>query len=111
MVIIPLLVIELKATPNGNRSNDFNWKQKSSFLNVVQYNTTSRSIIFHLQIYIALPENLINRATLEYVPGLTYLTNDFYWRQKSSSLNLVQIIPPVSLLYFTSKFIWPNRKI
>ena len=49
MVIIPLLVIELKATPNGNPNNDF------------------------------------------------------YWRQKSSSLNLVQIIPPVGLLYFTSK--------
>ena len=29
--------------------------------------------------------------------------DDFYWRQKSSSLNLVQIIPPVGLLYFTSK--------
>ena len=49
MVIIPLLVIELKATPNGNPNDDF------------------------------------------------------YWRQKSSSLNLVQIIPPVGLLYFTSK--------
>ena len=51
MVIIPLLVIELKATPNGNPNDDF------------------------------------------------------YWRQKSSSLNLVQIIPPVGLLYFTSKSI------
>ena len=30
-------------------------------------------------------------------------SDDFYWRQKSSSLNLVQIIPPVGLLYFTSK--------
>ena len=58
MVIIPLLVIELlKATPNGNPSDDF------------------------------------------------------YWRQKSSSLNLVQIIPPVGLLYFTSKFIQPNRNV
>ena len=51
MVIIPLLVIELKATPNGNPNDDF------------------------------------------------------YWKQKSSSLNLVQIIPPVGLLYFTSKSI------
>ena len=51
MVIIPLLVIELKATPNGNPSDDF------------------------------------------------------YWRQKSNSLNLVPIIPPVGLLYFTSKSI------
>ena len=51
MVIIPLLVIMLKATPNGNPSDDF------------------------------------------------------YWRQKSNSLNLVQIIPPVGLLYFTSKSI------
>ena len=33
------------------------------------------------------------------------LENDFYWRQKSNSLNLVQIIPPVGLLYFTSKSI------
>ena len=53
MVIIPLLVIELKATPNGNPSNDFYWRQKSSSLNIVQYNTTSRPIIIHLQIYIA----------------------------------------------------------
>ena len=36
MVIIPLLVIELKATPNGNPSDDFYWRQKSSSLNVVQ---------------------------------------------------------------------------
>ena len=54
MVIIPLLVIELKATPNGNPSNDFYSRQKSSSLNVVQYSTTSRPIIIiHLQIYIA----------------------------------------------------------
>ena len=53
LVIIPLLVIELKATPNGNPSDDFYWRQKSSSLNVVQYNTTSRPIIIHLQIYIA----------------------------------------------------------
>ena len=53
MVIIPLLVMELKATPNGNPSNNFCWRQKSSTLNVVQYNTTSRPIIIHLQIYIA----------------------------------------------------------
>ena len=36
LVIIPLLVIELKATPNGNPSDDFYWRQKSSSLNVVQ---------------------------------------------------------------------------
>ena len=51
MVIIPLLVIELKATPNGNPSDDFYWRQKSSSLNVVQYNTTSNrptgGIILH----------------------------------------------------------------
>ena len=47
MVIIPLLVIDLKATPNDNPSNDFYWRQKFSSLNVVQYDTTSRSIIFH----------------------------------------------------------------
>ena len=50
MVIILLLVIELKATLNGNPSNDFYWTQKSSSLNVVQYNTTSRPIIIHIQI-------------------------------------------------------------
>ena len=53
LVIIPLLVIELRTTPNGNPSDDFYWRQKSSSLNVVQYNTTSRPIIIHLQIYIA----------------------------------------------------------
>ena len=55
MVMIPLLVIKLKATPNGNPSNDFYWRQKSSSLNVVQYSTTSRPIIIiiHIQIYIA----------------------------------------------------------
>ena len=46
-VISPLLVIELKATTNGNPTNDFYWRQKSSFLNVVQNNTTSRPIISH----------------------------------------------------------------
>ena len=46
-------VAEVKATPNGNPSDDFYWRQKSSSLNVVQYNTTSRPIIIHLQIYIA----------------------------------------------------------
>ena len=81
MVIIPLLVIELKATPNGNPSNDFYWRQKSSSLNVEQYNTTSRPIIIHLQLYIAQPENLINRATLEYVPGLTHILLSNYQLQ------------------------------
>ena len=34
-------------------------------------------------------------------------SNDFYWRQKSSSLNVVQyrLIPPVGLLLFTYKSI------
>ena len=36
MVINPLLVIELKATPNGNPSNDFYWRQKSNSLNVLE---------------------------------------------------------------------------
>ena len=36
MVIIPLLVIELKATPNDNPNDDFYWRQKSSSLNLVQ---------------------------------------------------------------------------
>ena len=81
MVIIPLLVIELKATPNGNPSDDFHWRQKSSSLNVVQYNTTSRPIIIYLQIYIAQPENLINRATLEYVPGLTHILLSINYNQ------------------------------
>ena len=62
-------------------NDDFYWRQKSSSLNVVQYNTTSRPIIIHLQVYIAKPENLINRATLEYVSGLTLLV-----RFRSNSL-------------------------
>ena len=33
MVIISLLVIELKATPNGNPTNNFYWRWKSSSLN------------------------------------------------------------------------------
>ena len=45
MVIIPLLVIEPKATPIGNPSDNFYWRQKSSSLNLVQYNTTT---IIHL---------------------------------------------------------------
>ena len=36
MVIIPLLAIKLKATPNGNQTNDFDWRRKSSSLNIVQ---------------------------------------------------------------------------
>ena len=47
MVIVHLLAIELKATLNGNPTNDFYWGRKSSFLNVVQCNTTSRRFIFH----------------------------------------------------------------
>ena len=47
MVINPLVAIELKATPNGNPTNDFYWRQKSSSRNVVQCNTTSESITFY----------------------------------------------------------------
>ena len=50
-------------------------------LNVVQYSTTSRPIIIYLQIYIAWPENLINRATLEYVTGLTHILLSSYQLQ------------------------------
>ena len=46
LVIIPLLVIELKATPNGNPSDDCYWRQKSNSLNVVQYNTTVGLLLF-----------------------------------------------------------------
>ena len=46
LVIIPLLVIELKTTPNGNPSDDCYWRQKSSSLNVVQYNTTVGLLLF-----------------------------------------------------------------
>ena len=42
-----LSAIELKATPNGNPTNDFCWRQKSSSLKVVQCNTTSRPITIH----------------------------------------------------------------
>ena len=59
----------------------FYWRQKSNSLNVVQYNTSSKPIIIHLQIYIALPENLINRATLEYVPGLTHILLSITYNQ------------------------------
>ena len=45
MVSIPLLAIELKATPNGNPINDFYSKRKSSSFNVVQWHTTSKPII------------------------------------------------------------------
>ena len=64
-----------------NYSNDFYWRQKSSSLNIVQYNTTSRPIIVQLQIYTALPKNLINRTTLEYVPGLTQILLSSYQLQ------------------------------
>ena len=45
----------LKSVLNAQSLNngDFYWRQKSSSLIVVQYNTTSRPIIIHLQIYIA----------------------------------------------------------
>ena len=72
MVIIPLLVMELKATPNGNPSNDFYWRQKSSSLNVVQYNTTSRPIYSPTNLY-SLTGKFNQPGTLEYVPGLTHI--------------------------------------
>ena len=49
MVINSLLAIELKAIPIGNPTDNFYSKQKSSSLNVVQYDTISRSIIFYCQ--------------------------------------------------------------
>ena len=36
MMIISLLAIKFKLTPNGNPTNDTYWRQKSSSLNVVQ---------------------------------------------------------------------------
>ena len=78
MVTISLVVIDLKATPNCNPSNDFYWRQKSSSFNGVQYNITSRSVIIHLLIYIASPENLINPSSMEYVPGLTHIVLSSY---------------------------------
>ena len=60
-------MIELKATPNGNPSNDFYWKQKSSSLNVVHYITTSRPIIIHLQICIAVTEQVRNTFNLVFL--------------------------------------------
>ena len=47
MLITPFLEIELNATPNGNPTKDFYWKQKFSFLNVVQSNISSRPIVSH----------------------------------------------------------------
>ena len=47
MLIFPLLAIEIKATRNGNSTNDSYWKQKFTSLNVVPCNTTSSPDIFH----------------------------------------------------------------
>ena len=38
MVIIALFAIKLKAIPNGNPTNNFKWRQKSSSINVAQSN-------------------------------------------------------------------------
>ena len=48
MVINPLLAIELKATLKSNPTYNFNWRQKSSSLNVVQCNTTNRNSNYFL---------------------------------------------------------------
>ena len=47
MVIILLQAIKLKATPNGNLTNDLYGKQKSGSPNAMQCNTTNRGIILH----------------------------------------------------------------
>ena len=78
MVIIPLLVIELKAIPNGNPRNDFYWRQKSSSLNVVQYNSTSRPIIILLQIYICLYRDILALINAE--------SCDAYYKKKKKNL-------------------------
>ena len=45
-------------------------------------------------------KHIIVRQLNYFYKTLLSLDDDFYWRQKSSSLNLVQIIPPVGLLYY-----------
>ena len=37
IVVIPLLAIELKTTLNGYPTNDFYWRRKSNFHNVVHH--------------------------------------------------------------------------
>ena len=45
MVISSVLAIQLKATFNGNQTNDFYWSHKSNFFNVVQCKPIDRPII------------------------------------------------------------------
>ena len=72
MVINPLLAIELKAIPNGNLTNDFYWRQKSSSLNV-QRITPSVGVLFLPSKSIRPTwEKLNNQATLECGPCLTF---------------------------------------
>ena len=55
MVITLLLAIKLKDTTNGNPTNDFHWRQKSTTMNVVQCSqvTPPKSLeFFTVQIYI-----------------------------------------------------------
>ena len=60
MLISALLAIELKATPNDNPTNDICWRQKSSSLNVMQINTTSRPIIFTVHCLLFIYPGLVN---------------------------------------------------
>ena len=59
MAIISLLAIELKATPNGNQTNNFCWRRKSSSLNVLCNETPTVGVLFFtVQIYMAEPQRL-----------------------------------------------------
>ena len=46
MEIIPLLAINIKATPDGKPTDDFYWKWRSSSIHVVRSSTISRPFIF-----------------------------------------------------------------
>ena len=81
MVIIPLLVIELKATPNGNPRDDFFGGRNLALSMLCNIIPPVGLLFYHLQIYIAYPENLINWATLEYIPGLTHILLSITYNQ------------------------------
>ena len=53
MVIIPLLVIELKATPNGNPRDDFFGGRNLALSMLCNIIPPVGLLFFHLQIYIA----------------------------------------------------------
>ena len=68
MVIVPLLTIELKATPNGNPTNDFYWL-KSCSLNAVP-------IIFHRPNLYSLTEKFEQPGDVGIQPrSCSYLAN------------------------------------